>query len=156
VDDSAGVPYDISNEGGGLDDAWLSNITEFPPVAGREDIYIFGCGTSAPSNSPLRHSSVDEEVPMPHMSRLCPTPASGQTALAGGGRARLSRLPVRFCQSEWPDGATSALCAGRLVVSALGQPVSGTIYHACTPIAAAVPLSPFTPHNLPCVTDLVY
>jgi hypothetical protein len=43
VDDSTTPLYDIV--GGDLDDAWLSNVTAAPAVAGREDLYLFGCGT---------------------------------------------------------------------------------------------------------------
>ena len=43
VDDSATPLYDIVD--GGLEDAWLANTTAFPAVEGREDLYLFGCGS---------------------------------------------------------------------------------------------------------------
>jgi hypothetical protein len=45
IDDSSGVLYDIDPASGGLDDAWLSNLTATPAVEGREDLYVFACGT---------------------------------------------------------------------------------------------------------------
>eukprot|EP01051_Picozoa_sp_SAG22_P004319 SAG22_NODE_228_length_14619_cov_4.604132_7_plen_1008_part_00 len=44
VDDSAAALLDMGSDGD-LDESWLSNITSAPAVAGREDLYIFGCGT---------------------------------------------------------------------------------------------------------------
>ena len=43
VDDSGTPLYDIVD--GNLDDAWLANTTALPPVDGRDDLYIFGCGS---------------------------------------------------------------------------------------------------------------
>ena len=43
--DSFHTQYDVDPAAGGLDNAWLANITAQPGVVGREDLYIFGCGS---------------------------------------------------------------------------------------------------------------